>query len=269
MKWRMQALSLVAALACAPVISQKNHDAARIGYDLGIAAFNQGDSREALRSLRTAYSQDPTLPEVHNALGLVYHSLVKQDAALTHYQRAVALRPQFSEAYNNMGTLLLDMGRHDAAVQAFETALRDILYATPHLAEGNMGWAYYQKGETDLALEHIGNAVATDPQFCRGYQWLARIALDRDDAAQMVAQGQRFVRYCLDNAEVAQSVPADYRHEMQYYLALGHLKQGNGRPARELLRQCASTDPDARGFARKCTASLRALGSATDHVPLR
>ena len=260
------ALSLTLGLGgCTPAVSQRNHNAARIGYDLGVGAFTRGETREALRALRGALAQDPGLPEVHNALGLVYHALGKQDEALSHYERAVVLRPGFSESHNNRGTLLLGMGRYEAAVTAFETALEDILYATPHLAEGNMGWAYYQQGNTAAALEHIGNAVATDPQFCRGYEWLARIAVDRDDAAEMVTQGQRFKRHCLDKPEVAETIAADYRHEMQYYMAIGHLKQGNPRSARQLLRQCASSDPEARGFAYRCTASLQDLEAARSH----
>lgn len=248
------------AWGCATVISRKDRDAARIAYDLGITAFDRGDSREALRNLLAAVRQDPYLPDAHNALGLVYHGLNKEAEALVHYEEAVKLRPKFSEAHNNMGILLLDMGRYDEAIAAFKVALEDILYSTPTLAEGNMGWAYYRKGEVALAKERIGSAVAADPQFCRGYEWLMRIALDADDGAEAVAQGNRFMRHCANNEKVASVLPADYRREMDYYLAMGHLKLAHHAEARALLQRCAD-DADAlpQSPSARCAQALRAL----------
>ena len=245
--------------ACGTAISQKARDTALINYDLGIASFNRGDTREALRVLLSAIQNDPDLPEAHNALGLVYHALDKRDAALEHYEKAVSLRPRFSEAYNNLGTLLLDMGRYDEAIVAFNTALGDILYTTPSLAEGNLGWAYYKKNDVEAAIEHISNAVQTNPLFCRGYEWLSRIAVEQNRPSDIIAYGERFKRHCLDNVHIAGAISADYRREMQYYLAIGHLKQGRREVARTLLSQCAVRDSEASGFAAKCAQSLDAL----------
>ena len=79
-------------------------------------------------------------------LGMVYHALEHLDESIGHYEQAVELKPSFSEAHNNMGTVLIDLGRYDDAIDSFKVALGDILYRTPALAEGNMGWAYYKKG---------------------------------------------------------------------------------------------------------------------------
>lgn len=251
--------------ACTPVVTAKNRASARISYDLGINAFDRGDNREALRALTASAKEDPYLPDAHHALGLVYHSMGKLDQSLAQYREALRLRPKFSEASNNMGILLIDMGHYDDAVQAFEFALSDILYATPTLAEGNMGWAYYQMGKVDLAVEHIGNAVASDPQFCRGYEWLMRIALNQDKAADAVANGRRFYKHCVNNGRIAATLQPDYRAEIDYYLALGHLKQGNRIAAVALLTSCAGpnselADPaDTPTFAARCAQSLKSL----------
>ena len=250
---------LLAASSCLPAISDKARQSARINYDIGVTSLNRGEHRDALRALMVAVDEDPDLPEAHNALGLVLHAMGKQQEALKHYQEAVALRDKFSEAYNNKGVLLLDMGRYDDAIADFKVALGNILYNTPYLAEGNMGWAFYKKGDVATAQEHIGNAVATDPQFCRGYQWLARIALEQDHADQVVAHAQRFKRYCVDNASVAASVAPDYKREMQYYLGMGYLKQGQLEPARQQFAECSVRDRDAVGFGSKCRQSLKAL----------
>jgi type IV pilus assembly protein PilF len=253
----------LALLACATTVSEKNRDAARINYDVGVASLDHGDSRAALRALLTAIELDPTLPEAHNALGLVYHGMGKLDDALAQYEAAVRLNPKFSEAYNNLGALQLDMGHYDDAIASFKVALSDILYATPTLAEGNMGWAYYKKGDAPKALEHIGNAVAIDPHFCRGYEWLMRIALDQKRPAEVLAQGKRFQKHCLDNPQVAAQISPDYRNEIDYYLALGHLQKGDRVAAQAVLTRCAAgagdDDPGERPYAAKCAASLRSI----------
>ena len=252
-------LALSMSLACVTVASDKNRSAARIKYDLSIASINQGDTREALRNLLAALELDPGLPEAHNALGLVYHRIGHLEDAQQHYSEAVRLNPKFSEAFNNLGTLYIDLHRYDDAIAAFQVALDDLLYTTPYLAEGNMGWAYYQKGDMDQALSHIGNAVATNPQFCRGYEWLARIGVEHDRPADVVANSKRFQKYCANDASVATAVAPEYLREMQYYLGIGHLKQGHREAARAALTQCAVGGPEAQGFAGKCAQSLRTL----------
>lgn len=253
-------LVAVCVCSCATIISRKDRESARIAYDLGISAFDRGDSREALRGLLSATRLDPTLADAHNALGLLYHGMGKEAEALVHYEEATRLRPKFSEAFNNMGILLLDMGRYDEAIAAFKVALEDILYSTPTLAEGNLGWAYYRKGEVALAKERIGSAIAADPQFCRGYEWLMRIALDAGDGAEAVAQGNRFIRHCANNKALADVLSADYRREMSYYLAQGHLKLGHTQEAITLLKGCANQeDAQPKSPAARCAAALKPL----------
>ena len=260
-RWALPPLALACVTACATTVSDRNRDTARINYDVGVASLEHGDSREALRALRIATDLDPTLPEAHNALGLVYHGMGKLDDALEHYHEAVRLKPTFSEAHNNLGTLLMDLGRYDEAIASFKVALSDILYATPTLAEGNMGWAYYKKGEVAQAVQHIGNAVATDPQFCRGYEWLMRIALDQRHPTEVLAQGKRFQKQCVDNPHIAAQMSPDYRREIDYYLALGHLQKGDRAAAQAALTRCVggNDDPVQGSFAAKCAASLQKI----------
>jgi type IV pilus assembly protein PilF len=253
---RALALAVLCA-ACAATIDEKDVARAQIHYDIAVAQLNEGNMRGALRELLAAVELDPTLAVAHNALGLVYHSMGRLDDALTHYEKAVTLNPKFSEAHNNLGVLLIDLGRYDEAIGGFQTALGDILYPTPSLAEGNMGWAYYKKGDAPVAQKHLRNAVATSPKFCRGYLWLARIALDKDEPADAIDEARRFGKQCVADRNVAAEVPDEYEREMGYYLGLGLLKQGDRDAAREAFAACSLVD--AEGFGRKCADSLAQL----------
>ena len=250
-------LALIAS-ACAPAITAKDRAAAQVHYDIAVASMNNNDMRGALRDLLTSVERDPELPQTHNALGMVYHSLGHLDDSLLHYERAVELKPDFSEAQNNLGTLYITLGRYSDAIAAFKKALSDILYATPALAEGNLGWAYYKSGDTQKGVQHLRNAVAGSPKFCRGYEWLARIFLADEKPADVITQIKRFEKYCIDDVTIAETIPATYRNELFYYLAVAYLKRGDRQAANETFTRCSKEAAD-EGFGKKCADSLRGL----------
>jgi type IV pilus assembly protein PilF len=245
------------ALACSGPVSEADAASARIHHDIAVANLDRGDMRGALRELLVAVDLDPQMPEVHYALGLVYHAMHKSSEALEHYEKALALKPNYSEAHNDFGALLIDLGRYDDAIEHFKKALGDILYATPSLAEGNLGWAYYKKGDVEQARQHLRNAVAQNPKFCRGYEWLARIGVERGDAAEAVANVKRFEKYCLADAQVAKTLDPEYVREMHYYLGVGYQKQGDREGARRAFASCAVADTSEYGS--RCMQSLHAL----------
>jgi type IV pilus assembly protein PilF len=243
---------------CAGPVSEADQQASRIHYDLGVATLERGDQRGALRELLTAEDKDPQNPQVHNALGLVFHRLNRSKDAVEHYEKALALKPTFSDAHNNFGVLLIDLGRYDEAIEHFKKALADILYATPWFAEGNLGWALYKKGDVDQARLRLRNAVAENPKFCRGYEWLARIGVDTGDATDTVASVKHFEKQCLADPTIAPNLGPDYVRQMQYYLGQGYLKQGDREAARKAFAQCAVVDAEGE-FTQRCQQALRTL----------
>jgi type IV pilus biogenesis/stability protein PilW len=253
---RLPFILVLGLTACGHTISEQDQAQARLQYDMGVTSLKRGDPRAALRDLMAAAEADPELPQVHNALGLVYHALGRADDALAHYKRAIGIKPDFSEAANNMGTLLTDMGRYDEAVAAHQLALGDILYGTPWLAEGNLAWALYKRGDVVGARKRLRNALATNPKFCRGYEWLAHIDLEQGAADDTVQSCMRFERYCAADPEIADQIQPELLREMRYYLAMGHLKRGDHEAARDAFTQCAD---ETDGYGARCRSSLAAL----------
>jgi len=259
---RLAALCLLLTLSvagCAHTATDKERSRARTRHDIGVAMLGQGDVRAALRELLGAIELDPELAEAHNALGLIFHSMRRYDDALLHYNRAVFLAPKFSEAHNNRGVLLLAMGRYDDAIPSFKLALSDILYGTPSLAEGNLGWAHYKNGDVDRGLRHLRNAVAMNPKFCRGYGWLAEIELERKKPSQVVAHCKRFEKHCIDDPTVGK-IPPDFTAAMAYRLGTGYAELGDNDAARAAFGVCNEIEADqASGWRVKCQRSLATL----------
>ncbi|MBI3185081.1 MAG: social motility TPR repeat lipoprotein Tgl [Myxococcales bacterium] len=218
--------------ACRHFPSEKDIQGAQIHYDLGVQA-QQSNPQAAYQEFERALELDPNFAEAHNATALLLHlSFGKHDEAEKHYQRALEIRRDFSEAKTNLGNLYLDMGRYDEAAKLYEAALNDMLYPTPFIAQGNLGWALYKKGEVDRAIDQIKSAVTINPKFCLGHRNLGLIWGDRGDQERAC---QSFGKYREACPEVAD---ANYREGV--CLA----RSGQLASARERFDACLSKAPN-------------------------
>ncbi|MFL5320212.1 MAG: social motility TPR repeat lipoprotein Tgl [Myxococcaceae bacterium] len=214
---------------CRHIPDEKERQGAQIHYDLGINAQNSGQPQEAYKEFSEALKLDPFFPEAHNAMGLLLHfGFHKYDDAIAQYQEALKNRPEFSEAKTNMGNVYLEQGKYDEAIKLYEEALNDMLYATPFIAQGNLGWALYKKGDTAGALDHIKAAVTMNPKFCLGYKNLGLIHDAEGKADEACKQYAKYVEACPDVGD------AWYRQGV----CLG--KSGDPAKAKEAFAACQS-----------------------------
>jgi len=191
--------------SCVHIPTEKERQGAEAHYDLGINAQTAGDVRSALKEFEESLKLDDDFAEAPNAIAVLLHlSFDKKDEAEKHYKRALEIRPAFSEAKVNLGNLYLDQGRLDEAIGLYQQALNDMLYATPYIAEANLGWAYFKKGNSTQAIEHLRASVTTNPQFCLGYKDLGLVQDSRGDLAAACTEFGRFVAACPKVAEAHQ-----------------------------------------------------------------
>jgi Tfp pilus assembly protein PilF len=200
------ALALALPFACGATCSRRpdprERDQAAIHYDLGVQAMQTRDARTALAEYQKAVELDPDLDLAHHALGLVYHlSFGRLDEAIAHYRKAIEINPKFSEAYTNLANVYLAQGRWGEATELYEKALSDILYKTPYIAENNLGWCKYKKGEVSAGVDHIRSALVVNPRFCLGYRNLGLIYAETGQPEKSVESFGRYAKYCPDSAD--------------------------------------------------------------------
>lgn len=225
----LAAVSLCLAAGCRHIPTEKERQGAQIHYDLGIQAQTQGNPQEAYKEFEASLQLDPYYPEAHNAMGLLLHlGFQKQDEAIEQYKEALDLRPEFSEAKTNLGNVYLDQGKYDEAIKLYEQALNDMLYPTPFIAQGNLGWALYKKGDVKNGIDHIKAAVTLNPKFCLGFKNLGLIYDTQNDSENACRNYARYREACPDVAD------AWYRDGV----CLG--KQGDPAKAREAFAACQS-----------------------------
>jgi tetratricopeptide (TPR) repeat protein len=214
---------------CKHVPTEKERASSEIHFNLGVQAQQNGRIPEALSEYQRAIELDPDNADARNALGILLHVSYRRPAeAIEHYQKALEARPNFSEARTNLANVYLDQGQYDQAIKLYEQVLNDMLYPTPFIAQGNMGWAYYKKGDTEKALENIRAAVTLNPNFCLGFKNLGIIHEQAGNTDEACKQFGYYREKCPNEADA-------YMRE-----GVCLAKQGQVDTAKERLDTCQS-----------------------------
>lgn len=146
-------------------------------YDLARDLWlNRGQPREALDHVLTAIELDDENADAAHLAALIYLDFCRQstdacrlEEAERHARAALELKPDFREARNTLGVTLIHERRYADAVEALHPLTEDILYRTPEIAWGNIGWAYLEEGALNEAVDALSRSVAAQPEFCVGH----------------------------------------------------------------------------------------------------
>ena len=183
-----------------------------------------------------------------------------------HLVTAIELRKaekdeEYPEAENALGTLLVDAGRAKEALPHFEKARTNLLYATPYFAEQEMGWAMFQLGRHDEAVQHLQRALVAKPDLCGAYMKLAEVEVARGDDAHVQNVLSDFLTRC-DSERLRTS--AGPRLIAAAFLELGksRLRTGARDAAVDAFKQCL-TRFGGEPAGRECDAQLRVLESGS------
>lgn len=241
------ALVLVAGLCaagCVKNITDKERNLSDIHYDLGIEAQNKGSMQEAYAEFEESLKLNPENSRAHNALGVLLHVGFKRPAeAISHFEQALVLDPGFSEARVNLGNVHSDQKEYDKAVALYEQALNDMRYATPHIAQGNLGMAEYRRGNVEKAVDHIRSALTVKPEFCQGYRNLGTIYEETGKTEDACSQFKLYREACPE-------IPDAYYREGVCLAKLGNVSE-----ARDRFAQC-----EAKSSTGQLKEDCRRLG---------
>lgn len=188
-------LALLLAMAGCATGPDPQRERATVHLRLGESYLNEGDSLSALRELLTAVDLAPNDPEVHHALGLAYWGRQRPAEAEQHLKKAVELDPDLAQAHNNLGALYLEQRRWQAAIPEFQRALSNVLYPTPEIAQTNLGWAYFNLGQVDRAIQAYQRAIQANPQWSQAHNNLGIAYSARGQWAEAARSFRTAVRY--------------------------------------------------------------------------
>jgi Tfp pilus assembly protein PilF len=194
------ALSLV---GCAHV-GEREKEQSRIHYELAVDNLVRSP-QVAIKEADDALVLDPENADAWHVKGLIlHHGFQRLDEAQAAYQKALELKKPFSEARTNLGNLYMDLKRYDEAINEYQTSLNDVLYPTPFMAQGNMGWAYWRKGDGKQAVELLKTAISGNAKYCLGYLQLGQIYESQNNVAESCKYFGRFREHCPDRPDAWQ-----------------------------------------------------------------
>jgi Tfp pilus assembly protein PilF len=202
-------------------------------YLMGLLALEQASESETMIERQACVGGEEVKLERHE----VDEAFRKAEG---EFQKTVELKPDSSEAWNSLAVTALYFQRWEQAISSSEKALANPIYRQPWAAQGNLGWAYFQKKEYLRAAKELRTALFSNPQFCVGRYRLAKVYFEQQnlDAA----------------AEELEKVTSDAACPIQeaWLLAgMTALKRGNRAAATDMFRRCVAIAPKSC-VARQC-----------------
>jgi Tfp pilus assembly protein PilF len=184
------------AVAAAAGATQTTPEAAAFFED-GIAKTNAGRYDEAIAAFEKSLAVDPNLVEAHEWIAHILVLRGDYEGAIERYQKIVARNPS-TDSKVSLGLAYLRVGDVDMAVKTLANAVA----ADPNNCKGwnNLSLAYLRQGKVDDARAAAEKAVALEPNYASAYVNLGNVRLREGDAAAAIASFEKAV--ALDAAQV-------------------------------------------------------------------
>jgi len=127
---------------------------------LGNLYFTEKRYKEAEQQYKEAVRLNPSANN-HYSLGQVYLSLELYDDARSQFNEVIQLAPESPNGYFGMGQALSGQGQYQEAIFKFQMALQQDSQLLDAHAE--IGYAYADMGEMDLAQQKLNYLESKDP----------------------------------------------------------------------------------------------------------
>lgn len=164
--------------------SEEDVQRAEVEFRLASGLLEEQNMAGAFQHLQEAIRLDPDFTEAHFLMGTLFLArgdYTEAESSLRDALRANAAQgaagtPAITpDVHNSLGVVYLHMRRLDDAERELRLSTGDLMNRTPHLAWGNLGWAYYEMGQYDQAMEALEQAVRHQPLFCVGWYRIGQV----------------------------------------------------------------------------------------------
>jgi len=213
-------------------------------YQMAVSQFGEGHVPQAIRELTIALDQRPDHAEALHLMGFIYMGRKQYPEAIRYFRAALESKPDYLICKNNLGVAYLYMERWHEAAELYEGLRKETLYTSPWLAYANLGWAYYQMGRVQDAIEQTEMALFLNPDMCLAQNNLGIMKAERMAFDDAVASFEAAIEQCPGYAEP--------------HLHLGQMwaDAGNASKASTHFRKCLQLST-RNELGQRCKANAR------------
>lgn len=188
----------VSLAGCGGGISDADYRRSETERDLAAVLLGERNIAGAFQHLRESIRLDPDNAQAHFDLGSLHVLRGESREAEAELREAIAANARLgsaslpaltADANNSLGVLFLNDGRFEEAAGVLESAARDVLYRTPHLAWLNLGWAYTELHRYPDAIDALEQSIRLQPNNCGAWYRLGVVSYRRGELAASGGEG--------------------------------------------------------------------------------
>jgi len=242
---------LMGATACTAT-QEKNAKQATAYRELAEAYIAERQYTLALQELLKAEKLSPNSALIQNDLGLVHMIKDRMDLSVKHFKLALDFKPDYAEAMNNLATAYLKMEDWDEAITYLDKLSQNLVYATPHYALLNLGWAYFNKKDYaqaekyyKLAIKHYDDGFSKDETYIKALGGLARTYTATGKLAPALSTFGTAIKWAPNYAPT------------YFYLGQTYEKAGQSRDAKMAYLKVLDLAPDSEIANLAARAALK------------
>jgi tetratricopeptide (TPR) repeat protein len=217
----------------------KNPDCWMAHYNLAVVLARRGELDAAITHYQRALQIKPDFAEAHEAhcnLGVALARRGQVDLAIAHYRRSLELKPDYAEAHCNLGNALARQGQIDSAIAHYRTALESKAgFAEAHC---NLANALVSRGKIDLAIEHYRQALEIKPEYAEAHNNLASALARNGQVDSAIEHYQKALKIRPNFAEAHGNLANALARRGELDLAIAHYQRAlQLRPDYAVARQ--------------------------------
>ena len=218
MRRMLAAILILAVAGCVTTGAPNKQQLAEGYYNKGLSYLQANDYSNAMAEFHRSIQHDGKYKQSYYALGVVYDRQDKLADAEKYLKEAISIDSDYSEAYNMLGIVYSKQRKWQEALKAYNKALENKLYTSPHITYLNMGNTYMMQGEYAKAVEAYRDSKRMVNQDFTIYR-LGQALVEAGRVQEAVTEFQEGIAMAPQNVDLR--------------LALGqaYLKLGNKRSA--------------------------------------
>ena len=162
--WKTEEGLWLDAIYKSPHLPRAHHNLGRYYGDNGDTEKAIVEYKAALNLKRGANAETHHL--THYNLALIYASTNKENKAIYHLHKAIAIFSRFADAYNNLSIIMTNRGKYN---DAFKLLIKSLTYnRNSPQAHNNLGFVMLRTNRIDEAISEFKEALSLkdgDPKF--------------------------------------------------------------------------------------------------------